>query len=287
MAEGFLNVWKPAGMTSHAVVARVRRLTGVRRIGHAGTLDPDAVGILPLAVGGYTRLLPYALLLPKVYRARVAVGTVTHTGDAAGRVTARGPAWDLSVSQLRQAAAWLMGDVWQIPPQVSALQVGGRRHYEAVQENQVVWPKARRVVIGAIREIAWIDGGWQFDAEVGSGTYVRALVRDWAYLLGIAAHLAVLERRQVGAFGMDSAVALEDLEALGDRWPEQLLPWHQRLAVDRTAILEADLAARVRHGDMRVFEALGLGEGGRVALVEDGRLVAIAEGAPWRYRVVM
>lgn len=287
MMDGFLNVFKPTGMTSHAVVARVRRLTGIRQIGHAGTLDPDATGVLPLAVGAATRLLAYARLTPKIYTARVATGESTHSGDARGRVVARSIAWTFSEDVVKDAAQWLQGQVWQIPPQVSALKLGGRRHYQRVHEQEVVWPAPRRMTIASIEAIRILPNGWEFQAVVGSGSYIRALVRDWADILGVAAHLANLRRDQVGAFSRDASIPLEALEALGPAWHEQLIPWQRVLALDSTANVDKATRERVRHGDMHVLERLADDRRGIVGLQWEDQLLAVVEGPPWRYRVVL
>ncbi|MCL5116517.1 MAG: tRNA pseudouridine(55) synthase TruB [Firmicutes bacterium] len=287
MASGFLNVWKPAGMTSHGAVAQVRRIAGMRQVGHAGTLDPDAVGVLPMALGAYTRLLPYADLTPKVYRAEVAVGALTHTGDAAGRIVGRSRSWPMDLKTLERTGHWLTGSIWQVPPQVSALKQGGRRHYEAVRNREVVWPEPRRIVVHALRNICLSDRGWSFEAEVGSGTYVRALVRDWGYLMGVAAHLSALTRIQVGTWTEASAVSLEDLAALGEQWTVRLESWASHLRTDGVVVLSDEEAERVRHGDMRVLGGSGWPSGGVVALTHQGALAAIVEGSPWRYRLVV
>ncbi len=284
---GFLNMVKPAGMTSHAVVARVRRLTGIRQIGHAGTLDPDATGVLPLAVGTATRLLMYAQLLPKVYTARVAIGTSTHSGDAGGRVVARSRVWTLSLDDVKDAAEWLQGHVWQIPPQVSALKMGGRRHYQRVHEQEVVWPQPRRISIDSIEAIRLVRDGWEFRAVVGSGSYIRALVRDWADILGVAGHLASLQRVQVGVFVQDAATTLEGLESLGSAWQERLVPWQRVIALDATVSLDRASAERIGHGDMHVLEQIARDCRGVIGLQWKDQLLAIAEGPPWRYRVVL
>lgn len=285
MVSGFLNLWKPEGMTSHAAVARVRRLSGERHIGHAGTLDPDAAGVLPLALGAYTRLMGYVDLTPKVYRAAVAIGALTHTGDAAGRVVGRSRMWVPSRAQLEASARWLVGTVWQVPPQVSALKSQGRRHYQTVREEGVVWPAPRRVVVEALEDIRPTEYGWEFLATVGSGTYIRALVRDWGYLLGVAVHLSRLERHQVGSFTAHGAVRLTDLEALREHWTDRLEDWQGHVPLP-TQSMGSEAARRAAHGDRAALAELSLSQPGRVGLVHRERLVAIVEGPPWRYRVV-
>ncbi len=283
MNSGFLNIWKPAGLTSSQAVGRVRRILGIRQIGHAGTLDPDAVGVLPMAVGSATRLLPYVPGEPKIYEAWVEVGTSTHTGDAAGRVTARSQGWELPGGAVEEAARWLSGSVWQIPPQVSALKIGGVRQYQAVRENQTVWPAPRRVRIEPLEAIEVVEGGWRFRAEVGSGTYIRALVRDWAEILGVAAHLKKLARIQVGRWTEAGAATLEDLES---GWERHLQSWDTVLDGVPRYPLTAPEFDRVQNGDVRVLEKLPEDRLGILALTVEGRLAAIVEGPPYRYRLV-
>lgn len=270
-------------MTSSQAVGRVRRILGIRQIGHAGTLDPDAVGVLPMAVGAATRLLPYVPGEPKIYEAWVAMATSTHTGDAAGRVTARSQRWDLSPRVLHDAAQWLSGSVWQIPPQVSALKIGGVRQYQAVRENQTVWPAPRRVRIEPLEAIELIEGGWRFRAQVGSGTYIRALVRDWAEILGVAAHLKHLARIQVGRWTQSDAVTLEDLDA---GWENYLQSWDIVLqGIPQHALTAVDFE-KVQHGATGVLEQLAPEQASVMALTFEGRLAAIVAGPPYRYRVV-
>ena len=285
MAEGFLNLWKPPGISSHEAVARVRRATGISRVGHAGTLDPGAAGVLPLALGAFTRLLPYLCLTPKVYRAEVRSGTLTWTGDADGEISARSPQWSWTVEQLAWAAHWLEGRAWQVPPQVSALKIKGLRQYRAVRRGAVVWPQPRRVDIARIGDISVTADGWSFRAEVGSGTYVRALVRDWAVILGQAAHLAALARERVGSFDQSDSVALEQIEEAGSRGRLFLRDWQQHLSLPVSRITE-DVFLRVVHGDLRALGSLRDEPPGARALVFQERLVAIVDGPPWRYRAV-
>lgn len=273
-------------MTSHDAVARIRRLTGISRVGHGGTLDPAAAGILPIALGSFTRLLPYIEFSPKIYRAEVAAGAVTHSGDAEGRVTAISPDRRWRVAQLHQAARWLTGDVWQVPPQVSALKGQGTRHYQTVLKGGVVWPSPRRVQVAAIDEIAVTEHGWSFRAQVSAGTYVRALVRDWGYLLGSAAHLCGLERIQAGRLTQDTSVTLAQLEQNPESWREHTIPWRRFLEFSALS-LTADEAVRAHHGDLRALGRLDGFEPGRAALIEEDRLIGVAEGPPWRYGLVL
>lgn len=285
MISGFLNVWKPVGISSHDVVARIRRVTRMSRVGHGGTLDPGADGILPIALGLCTRLLPYVNFSPKVYQAEVTAGVGTHTGDAQGRTVARSSAWRWSLADLEQTARWLTGSIWQVPPQVSALKVEGRRHYDTVRHGGVVWPVPRRMEVACIDRLHITPCGWKFCATVSSGTYIRALVRDWAYLLGEVAHMSALTRIAAGPFTDEGAVSLEHLEHDVD-WTARLARWHQVLSAVPQWELSQEELSLVQHGDIRGLAGLPHIAGEVMALVRDYHLYGLAEGLPWRYRVV-
>lgn len=287
MNSGFLNLYKPQGLTSQQVVGRVRRLTGIKRVGHGGTLDPLAEGILPIAVGSATRLLRWANLSPKVYEAWVRVGTTTLTGDAQGRVTGRSRRWPWDEGALNAASRWLVGPIWQVPPQVAALKVGGERQYRAVQQGRVVWPSPRRVTVDVIDQIALTPDGFRFRCQVSAGTYVRSLVRDWGYLLGVAAHLERLTRVRVGPFEISQALTLGELATAQGDWPRLIWAW---TAVLNLPVVELDQRewGFVLHGDKRGLAKLkDWSRGpGAVALTFGGRLVAVAEGPDWHYAAV-
>lgn len=269
-------------MSSHDAVARVRRLVGRSRVGHAGTLDPAASGVLPIAVGRCTRLLPYLDLVPKVYQAEVGVGTMTHTGDAQGAIVARGPVRRWSPAEIARAGQWLVGNGWQIPPQVSALKSQGRRHYDTVRQGGVVWPNPRRVAVATVDGVEPTGDGWRFRTEVGSGTYVRAMVRDWGFLLGSAVHLKSLTRTRVGTFWGEAAVELDQLD---EGWEAWLTSWDRHLGTARH-VIDAQEAVQVAHGDLKVLDRIGVVASGVLAVVFESHLMAIVEGPPWRYRVV-
>ncbi|PSR23774.1 MAG: tRNA pseudouridine(55) synthase TruB [Sulfobacillus acidophilus] len=285
MRNGVINLWKPVGITSHDAVRQVRHVTGWTRVGHAGTLDPGAEGVLPVAVGSATRLLPYLVLTPKVYTGYVQVGTMTSTGDAQGRIVGRSRPWVPSLEQLTWAARFLEGSVWQVPPQVSALKVRGERHYAAVRRGVSVWPAPRLVRILSIAEIVAEREGWQFQASVGSGVYIRALVRDWGTLLGVATHLRELRRIRVGCFDGESSVSLHQLEQAHENWGDFVQPWHACLAMERQE-LDPMNVARVVHGDTRILAQLTPHDGRMLALEYQGRLYAIVAESGRQYRVV-
>ena len=198
---------KPAGWTSHDVVAKTRGVLGTGRVGHSGTLDPDATGVLVLGVGRATRLLRFLTVLPKSYEAEIVLGAETDTGDSSGRVMAR---WDMAgvaETAVRAAAEALTGEIMQVPPMVSAVKVGGRRLYELAREGVEVDRPARPVTVHRfdVAPAAGSEGVWRAAVECSSGTYVRVLASDLGRALGGGAHLRSLRRTAVGGFGLDQA----------------------------------------------------------------------------------
>lgn len=217
MAEsGLVVVDKPAGITSHAVVARVRRTLGTRKVGHAGTLDPMATGVLVLGVERATRLLGHLMLTEKVYSATVRLGATTTTDDAEGEVTATTDAAHLTRPQVTAALAAFLGEIDQVPSTVSAIKVDGKRAYALARAGEEVELKARRVTVHEIDagDLRAGDGFADLDIRVrcSSGTYIRAIARDLGAALGVGGHLTALRRHAVGPFTLDDAnTDLEDL----------------------------------------------------------------------------
>ncbi|TWH01610.1 tRNA pseudouridine55 synthase [Nocardioides sp. J9] len=217
MAEsGLVVVDKPAGLTSHAVVARVRRTLGTRKVGHAGTLDPMATGVLVLGVERATRLLGHLMLTEKTYSATVRLGVSTTTDDAEGEVTATAPAAHLTEDAVRSALSAFEGDIEQVPSTVSAIKVDGKRAYARARAGEEVELKARPVTIHEIAcgDVRREGGAVDVDIRVrcSSGTYIRAIARDLGAALGVGGHLTALRRHSVGEFGLDEAST--DLEHL-------------------------------------------------------------------------
>ncbi|MDX1935265.1 MAG: tRNA pseudouridine(55) synthase TruB [Capsulimonadales bacterium] len=242
--NGFLNIDKPAGMTSHDVVARVRRALRTRRAGHAGTLDPDAVGVLVVAVGQATRLLPDLPIEPKEYVARIAFGAATSTEDASGRVTQEADASELTETTVRTALPRFLGTIPQVPPMVSALHHQGRRLYELAREGVEVIREARTVTIHRLDFSDFTPGVRAFgtlSVVCGGGTYIRTLCKDLGEAVGLPAHMAALTREAVGGFRRENAVPLVDLR------PEALIPAETALGMPVVRIDDAQFG-RVRHG---------------------------------------
>jgi tRNA pseudouridine55 synthase len=217
--DGLVVVDKPAGMTSHDVVARCRRIFGQRSVGHAGTLDPDATGLLLVGLGRATRLLRFVQDAAKTYTATIVFGVATDTLDAAGELVAEHPMPDLTAEQLAGAAARFVGEIDQVPPMVSAIKVGGRRLHELARAGVEVERAPRRVRIDRIDVLAFRGGCDRPVADVlvecGSGTYIRSLAADLGDALGGLAHVGSLRRTGSGPFDEQDAHSLDEIEARG------------------------------------------------------------------------
>jgi tRNA pseudouridine55 synthase len=213
--HGLAIIDKPAGVTSHDVVNQLRKILGERRIGHAGTLDPDATGVLLVGVGYVTRLMQFLSGMDKTYTAEVVFGTETNTLDSAGVVTATHDMPDLSIEKIREAAAKLTGPIMQVPPMVSALRVDGRRLHELARKGVVVERKARPVTVYSYDVEPTPDPlVVHIEVRCSSGTYVRTLAADLGTLLGGGAHLRNLRRTSIGDFTENDALAPEQVKLL-------------------------------------------------------------------------
>ncbi|CEP66827.1 tRNA pseudouridine synthase II, TruB [Moorella glycerini] len=217
MLTGFINVLKPPGLTSHDVVQNLRRFLKEQRIGHGGTLDPMAAGVLPVAVGKATRLLEYIQAGGKAYRAEFILGLKTDTQDLGGRVLARPGCPGLKLEELQAAARRFTGTISQVPPMVAAVHYQGRRLYELAREGQEVERPARRVTIENFQVLkGWPDGPFfrvMADITCSKGTYIRTLGADWGDYLGCGATLAFLLRTRAGCFKLEEAWTLEEIAA--------------------------------------------------------------------------
>jgi tRNA pseudouridine55 synthase len=219
--DAIFAIDKPVGPTSHDVVARIRRAARLRRVGHAGTLDPLASGVLVVALGNATRLVEYLTADDKAYRAVIAFGSETATDDAEGDVTRTAPAGHLNAATITAALDAFRGTITQVPPSYSAISVGGERLHAMARRGVAVEAPPRRVTIDAIDLVAWDAPRATIDIACGKGTYVRSIARDLGVAVGSAAHLANLRRTRSGTFRIDAASALEVVEAaLRDgSWP--------------------------------------------------------------------
>lgn len=214
--DGLIVVDKPGGMTSHDVVSRVRRLARTRRVGHGGTLDPMATGVLVIGVNKATRLLTYVIGADKSYLATVRLGQSTVTDDAEGEVVASTPAGGVTDEALAAAFAAQTGEIDQVPSAVSAIKIDGKRAYKRVRGGEEVALPARRVTISRLEVLAVRRIGDVVDVDIdvtcSSGTYIRAIARDVGAALGVGGHLTALRRTAVGGFTLAEARTLEQLE---------------------------------------------------------------------------
>lgn len=284
-ASGILLVDKPRGITSHDVVARTRKLVGTRKVGHAGTLDPMATGLLVLGVNNATRLLTWVVGLDKEYTATIRLGAATNTDDADGELGARADSAALAAvddAAIAAGVAALTGDLLQRPSSVSAIKIDGRRAYSLARDGQNVVLAQRPVTVRAFEMLATRRSDWvdvDVRVECTSGTYIRALARDLGQSCGVGGHLTALRRTRIGPFDVADAAALD--ETLAGRL---LTP---------TAVA-TELFGRV---DLTAQQAADLGNGKRIplepapgptaAVAPDGRLVGLVDAADGRARVLV
>lgn len=278
-ADGVLLVDKPAGMSSHAVVDHARRAIGTRRIGHGGTLDPFATGLLVLLVNRATRLLPFLDGEPKVYRARIKFGARTNTDDCDGDVVEEAAL--PTREAVEQAITSLTGHLLQRPPTFSAKRVAGVRAYKAARRGKPLTLEPVGVRVYEWRVLGW--DGQELDAEIrcSGGTYIRALARDLGEATASAAHLSALRRVSSGRFTVDDAVCLDSLDAKSFSLLPVVAAVHQ---LPRQTLDDLD-ARRVAHG-----QSVTASTAGDVAVLchqDDVVAVAVREGEQWRPKVVM
>lgn len=285
-ADGLLVVDKPSGWTSHDVVARARRLCATRKVGHAGTLDPMATGVLVLGIGRATRLLTFLVGCDKDYTATIRLGQATVTDDAEGEVTATSSTADLTAEDLAAQVARLTGDIDQVPSAVSAIKVKGERAYHRARAGEQVELAARPVTVSrfdvlATRGTTSPDGTPLLDVDVevtvSSGTYVRALARDLGAALGVGGHLTVLRRTRVGAFTLDTAHELDRLAALEDPATVPVIPLAEAARAQFSVRELDDAEARAVGFGQRVRSAQQGRTGPVAAFAPDGRLVALLD----------
>jgi tRNA pseudouridine55 synthase len=268
--DGVLVVDKPAGMTSHDVVDRIRKRLGSRRVGHAGTLDPDATGVLILGVGRATRFLSYAQASPKRYLTTAVFGVTTTTQDASGEVVERRQV-DIAEDDVRAAAAKHTGKLDQIPPMVSAVRVGGERLYEKARRGEEVERAARPVTIYELDVLSFSDEPPEavLDVRCSAGTYVRTLVHDIGASLGCGAHLRSLRRTEAGGFDEADAVELDVVDS------RHLLPLADAVRVLTHIEIDDDAARLVANGRRLELPSEDLVDGEHLALINGGDLVAV------------
>ncbi len=285
--NGLLLVDKATGMTSHDVVARVRRLFQERSVGHAGTLDPLATGLLVLGIGRSTRLLRFAQAETKRYTGAVRFGVATDSLDADGAVVGEAPVPDLTAEVVAAAAAPLHGDILQIPPMVSAIKQGGRKLYEIAREGGEVERAPRPVTIDSFTLAPTADPTiWTFDVRCSVGTYVRVLAADLATNLGTLGHLVALRREASGDHEVASAHTLDELESLLERGDDPIAPPLDFVSHLERVILD-DAGVRAIGQGKRI--AYNGASDDAAAVDEAGELVAILRrrGETWQPDVVL
>jgi tRNA pseudouridine55 synthase len=291
--DGIFNIDKSPGMTSHDVVARVRRISGQRKTGHAGTLDPLATGVLPVVLGKATRLVEYLADADKAYRAAVTLGATSDTYDREGNITPTPDALMPSREQVEKALEGFRGEIEQLPPMHSAIKVGGKKLYELARAGIEVERQPRHVTIKKLELEAFNPPTLQIFVECSKGTYIRSLAHDLGTVLGTGAYLQDLTRTRHGPFSIEGAITLEGLQAAfeEDTWREALYPpeyilggWHTHIATP-----EEELA--IRQGKTLPLPAPAVGEREMLAAnTSGGELLAVlywdAERGAWQPKKV-
>ncbi|MEP7055984.1 MAG: tRNA pseudouridine(55) synthase TruB [Actinomycetota bacterium] len=280
--SGLLLVDKPAGLTSHDVVARVRRLAGTRRVGHAGTLDPMATGLLVIGMEKATRLLGHLAGHDKDYTGTLVLGQSTSTDDAEGSVVASADVSGVTDQAIAAAAASLVGHIMQVPPAVSAIKVDGVRSYARARRGEHVDLPARPVHVASFDVLAVrrVPGVIEVDvaASVGAGTYIRGLARDVGAALGVGGHLSALRRTRIGGYRLAEGRALSELEALSQagEFGAAVLPLADAVAAAfPRRDVDAETAVKVGHGG--TLPAAGFGPGPVGIFGPDGDVLALME----------
>lgn len=264
--NGFLIIDKPAGMTSHDVVAKLRKRFNEKRVGHAGTLDPDATGVLLVGVGYVTRLMTYLSGMSKSYVGEVVLGSTTTTLDDGGEVTAAFDMSSVTLKDVESAASRFVGEIDQVPPMVSALKVDGRRLHELAREGIEVERKARRITIHSLTVAPTAEANvFSIDVNCSSGTYIRSLAADIGTALGGGAHLRRLRRTSIGPFTLADASGIDDAV---------LLPSREALRGMAHVVVDESVVALIRNGrSLPLFD----GDGPWAVLDDASRLVAVYE----------
>ncbi len=276
--NGWIVVDKPEGLTSTAVCNRIKRLAGGAKVGHGGTLDPLATGVLPVALGSATKTVPWVMEGRKLYRFTVRWGEARDTDDSDGRVV-ESSAVRPTEEAIRAALPAFTGEIMQAPPQFSAIKVDGKRAYELARADAAPDLPARAVEVFELRLERRLDEDRaEFAAETGKGAYVRALARDLARALGAVGHVSALRRLRVGPFRAEEAVALDELEALAHIGPESiyLLPTDRSLADIPALSVSEQEAAALRNGQaLRLFTMADLA---RISEFRDGMAIRALTG---------
>jgi len=288
--DGIINLNKPQGMTSFRVVARVRKLSGERKVGHSGTLDPETTGVLPILLGRATRLARFLVESPKVYRARIEFGRATTTYDASGTTTGRGDPSSLTLEQIESAIDSFCGPIEQIPPMYSAIKHRGRPLYHLARAGIEVPRQPRMVTIYRLDLLDWQSPILSIEVECSKGTYIRSLAHDLGQLLGCGAHLEGLVRLQTGIFHIDKSISLTELEDVFEHgyWETFVHPLDSVLSHLAAIVVDAageDAVVRGRPLALADGQDAAHGEQRR-AYSSDGRFLALlrfnSQNGSWR-----
>jgi tRNA pseudouridine55 synthase len=274
--NGWIVLDKPVGMTSTHAVSAVRRLFNAKKAGHAGTLDPLASGILPLAFGEATKTVPYVVDGEKAYTFTVKWGVETDTDDSEGRAAATSEDRP-SLAAIEAALPLFTGTVMQVPPRYSAIKVDGERAYDLARDGETVELQARPVQIDTLRMVAHDAETATFEAECGKGTYVRAIARDLGRHLGCLGHVVALRRTRVGPFSLADAVPFADLEGAPDRAHEFLVPVEGGLVELPCVVLNRDAATRLRRGQPVILRGRDAPAEGAVYGTCGGVVIAVGQ----------
>ena len=284
--EGVLSVDKPAGLTSHDVVKEVRRLIGIRRVGHTGTLDPLATGLLLICVGRATRLAEYLVGQDKIYLATIRLGQETDTYDAEGTIVAETPVL-VSKSQINGGLDQFRGEITQIPPMFSAIKVEGQPLYRRARQGEVIQRPTRTVNIHELELLSWQLPHLQIRIACSSGTYIRSIAHDLGQALGCGAHLTELRRTAVGNYRVEEAVSLQKLDP--ENLTEHLQPLDMAVRHLPRVVLTTEEAMAVFHGQRIPCRSDQADETLVRAYDEDDRFIGIlfAVEQQWQARKIL
>ena len=298
--DGILNINKPRGKTSFRIVALIRRWSGERHIGHAGTLDPDATGVLPVCLGRGTRIIEYLMDTTKAYRARIEFGAATDTYDSSGNITRQGDISNINRETVKTALDKFRGTIEQIPPMFSALKHGGQPLYKLAREGISVERKKRKVTIHRLELVYWKKPVATVDIECSKGTYVRSLAHDLGEYLGCGAHLKNLVRTRCGIFDISDAISLPQLRRFfsNGNWQQHLYPIDSVLEDFPALVINREAEEDFKNGKRLMpqqysVESPGTNEASRYgrAYAKDGRFLGIlkrtAEEGIWQPKKVM
>jgi len=281
--DGILNINKPTGITSFGVVAIVKRLCGEKRVGHAGTLDPAATGVLPVCIGQGTRVIEFLMDTTKAYRAEIELGVSTDTYDAEGKVTAQGDASSVTRAQLDVALASFYGEIQQVPPMYSALKHEGRPLYDLAREGAEVELKSRAVTIHKLELIDFQPCSVTIEVVCSKGTYIRSIAHDLGRMLGCGAHLKSLIRTRCGIFDIKDSVSVPRLEEAfkAGTWQQLLYPIDSVLGDLPSVVVSDEKTRDIKNGKPLVLENTpGEKLERRRAYTTDGRFIGVLRFSP-------